>query len=79
MTKVQQLITSLNEWLDEFVVNRIRETLLRWKYRKGIRGWLGSQYVLTRTSEVHRDLWGYILIPGAFFMGVALLTYPIWR
>jgi len=43
-----------------------------------IKRWFGMQYLKTRTSDVHKDLWGYIIIPGLIFLFIFLLTAPLW-
>ena len=47
-----------------------------WTHR--LKRWLGMQYLKTRHSEVHRDLWGYFILPGCLFLMIALLSAPFW-
>ena len=47
-----------------------------WKHR--IRRWIGLEYLKTRHSEFHKDLYGYVILPGLVVITVALLLAPLW-
>ena len=47
-----------------------------WTHR--IKRWLGMQYLKTRTSDFHKDLWGYIILPGLVAIFLALVSAPLW-
>lgn len=36
------------------------------------------QYIKTRTSDFHKDLWGYIILPVAIALFLALISAPVW-
>jgi hypothetical protein len=36
------------------------------------------QYLKTRTSDFHKDLWGYFILPGLLALVLFLLSAPLW-
>ncbi len=61
-----------------------KDCLVRWSelsdyhWTHRIRRWIGLEYLKTRHSDFHKDLYGYFIIPGSLILIVALLCAPLW-
>jgi len=69
-------LAGLERFLKDRLVSWSELSPYHWTCRA--KRWLGTQYVKTRTSDFHKDLWGYIILPGLLFLVVALAFAPLW-
>lgn len=71
----------LKRVVDTYVEQPIKLKLVEWAELSPhyplnrFKRWLGNQYVMSRSSEFHIDLWGYIIIPIALFAFAAILVW----
>lgn len=77
-------VEGLTRLFNTYVDQRIKAKLIDWselspyKIKNRIKRWFGMQYLKTRTSDFHKDLWGYIIIPAAVFIFLLLVSAPLW-
>jgi len=66
--------------LEKLTKNRLVEwsELSNYKITNKIKRWFGMQYLKTRTSDYHKDLWGYVIFPALLVLFIALLSSPAW-
>ena len=61
-----------------------KDGLIRWSelstyyWTHRAKRWVGQQYLQTRHSEFHKDLWGYVVLPGLLVLMLALVSAPLW-
>ncbi len=74
----------LKRLVHTYVEQPMKEKLIDWselsnyKIKNKIKRFFGMQYLKTRTSEFHKDLWGYIILPIALALFLALISAPVW-